>query len=160
MKKDNYDEWERLITPYMIAAGAHEIIFGTDGFPPLPMPQVTAAVGTPLHKDQKDTRDKWNRGNQAGIQTISLNLDVGQKHIIQQHKGKKVRKLWYSIIELHKKNTSRQRGSAIMKWMAFKQGRKLTLSEYISKINGLHIDLLLTVFPLTQNPRCFNSKLG
>ena len=31
-----------------------------------------------------------------------------------------------------------------MKWMAFKQGGKLTLSEYISKFNRFHTDLLLT----------------
>ena len=146
-KNDNYDTWERLITPYLFAAGAHEIIFGVDGFPPLPRPQINAAVGTQLHKDQKDTLDKWNRGNQAGIQTISLSLDVGQKHIIQQHKGMNVRELWYSIRALHKKNTRGQRGSAKMKWMAFKQGNKMTLSEYISKFNSLHINILLTGVP-------------
>ena len=84
------------------------------------MPQINAAVGTPLHKDQKDTLDKWKRGNQAGIQAITLNLDVGHKHIIQQHKGKNVRELWHSIRALHKKNTRGQRGLAKMKWMAFK----------------------------------------
>ena len=77
LKNDNYDTWERLITLYLFAAGAHEIIFGVDGFPPLTRPQINAAEGTPLHKGQKDTLDKWNRGNQAGIQTISLNSDVG-----------------------------------------------------------------------------------
>ena len=82
LKNDNNDTWERLTTPYMFAAGAHDIIFGVDGNPPLPKPHITAAVGTPLHKDQKDTLDEWNMGNEAGIQTINLNLDVGQKHII------------------------------------------------------------------------------
>ena len=55
LKNDNNETWERLITPYLFAAGAHEIIFGTDGQPPLTKPNVTAAVRTPLHKDKKDT---------------------------------------------------------------------------------------------------------
>ena len=67
LKNDNYEIWERLITPYLFAAGAHEMIFGTDGQPPLPKPTITAAVGTPAHKDRKDHLDKWNRPNQAGI---------------------------------------------------------------------------------------------
>ena len=94
LKNDNYDIRERLITPYLFAVGAHEIIFGIDGNPPLPRRLITAAAGTPAHKDQKDILDKWNKSNQAGLQTISLNLDVGQKHIIQQHKEKNVRELW------------------------------------------------------------------
>ena len=93
LKNDNYETWERLITPYLFAAGAHEIIFGVDGQPPLPKPNVTAAAGTPRHKNQKDTLDRWNRGNQAGIQTINLDLNVVQKHIILQHEGKNVREL-------------------------------------------------------------------
>ena len=52
----------------MFVAGAHEMIFGVDGQPSLPKPTITAAVGTPLHKDQKDHLDRWNRGNQADIQ--------------------------------------------------------------------------------------------
>ena len=87
LKNDNYNTSKRLITPYLYATGPHEIIFGVDGNPPLPKPNVTAAAGTPLHKDQKDTLDRWNGGNQAGIQTINLNLDVGQKHINLQHQG-------------------------------------------------------------------------
>ena len=120
LKNDNYETWERLITPYLFAAGAHEMIFRVDGQPPLPKPNVTAAIGTPLHKEQKDHLDRWNRGNQAGIQTISLNLDIGQKHMILQHQGKNVRELWYAIRALHKRNTRGQRGLAKMKWMAFR----------------------------------------
>ena len=93
LKNDNYEIWERLITPYLFAAGAHEMIFGTHGQPPLPWPTITAVVGTPAHKDQKDHLDRWNRANQAAIQTISLNLDVGQKHLIMQHQGKNIREL-------------------------------------------------------------------
>ena len=104
LKNDNYEIWERLITPYLFAAGAHEMIFGTDGQPPLPKPTITAAVGTPAHKDQED--------HQAGIQTISLNLDVGQKHLIMQHHGKNVGELWYAIRALHKRNTRGQMGSS------------------------------------------------
>ena len=51
LKNDNYEVWERLITPHLFAAGAHYIIFGIDGQPPLPKPMVNAAAGTPLHKD-------------------------------------------------------------------------------------------------------------
>ena len=60
LKKDNYETWERLITPYLFAAGAHEMIFGVDGLPPLLKPVITAAVGTPAYKDQKDLLDRWN----------------------------------------------------------------------------------------------------
>ena len=65
LKNDNNEIWERLITPYLFAAGAHEMIFGVDGQPPLPKPTITAAVGTPAHKDQMDHLARWNRGNQA-----------------------------------------------------------------------------------------------
>ena len=58
LKNDNYETCERLITPYLFAAGAHEMIFGVDGQPPLPKPTITAAVGTPLHEDQKDHLDR------------------------------------------------------------------------------------------------------
>ena len=44
LKNDNYEIWERLITPYLFAAGAHEMIFGTDGQPPLLEPTITAAL--------------------------------------------------------------------------------------------------------------------
>ena len=122
LKNYNYETWERLITPYLFAVGAYEIIFGVDGPPPLPKPHVTAAVGTPLHKHQKEHLDRWNRGNQAGIQTISLNLDVGQKHIILQHQGKNVIELWYAIRALHKRNTRGQRGLAKNEWLSSKGG--------------------------------------
>ena len=142
----------------LFAAGAHEIIFGIDGNPPLPKPIISAAAGTPAHKDEKDILDKWNNSNHAGIQTISLNLDVGRKHIIQQHKEKNVRELWYAIRALHKRNTRGQRGLAKMKWMAFRQGGKMTLSEYISKFNSLHTGLLLTGVPFDGELNCCNSR--
>ena len=46
-----------------------------------------------------------------------------------------------------------------MKWMSFRQGAKTTLSEYISKFNSLHTDLLLTVYLLMLRHNYFNSKL-
>ena len=61
-----------------------------------------------------------------------------------QHHGKNVRELWYAIRALHKRNTRGQRGLAKMKWISFRQGAKMTLSENISKFNSLHTDLLLT----------------
>ena len=98
--------------------------------------------------------------NQAGIQTISLNLDVGQKHIIQQHMEKNVRELWYAIRALHKRNIRGQRELAKMKWIAFRQGGKMTLSEYISKFNSLHTDLLLTGVPFDGEAQLLQFQAG
>ena len=58
LKNDNYDIWERLITPSLFAASAHEIIFGIYGNPPLRKPLISAATGTPAHKDQLNILDK------------------------------------------------------------------------------------------------------
>ena len=61
-----------------------------------------------------------------------------------QHQGENVRELRYAIRALHERNTSGQRNLAKMKWMAFRKGAKMTISEYISKFNSLHTYAILT----------------
>ena len=85
---------------------------------------------------------------------------MGRKHIIQQYKEKNVRELWYDVQALHKRNTRGQRGLAKIKWMAFRQGSKMTLSEYILKFKTLYTDLLLTGVPFDGEAQLLQFQAG
>ena len=45
-------------------------------------------------------------------------------------------------------------------WMAFRQGAKMSLSEYISKFNSLHTDLLLTEVPFDAEAQLLQFQAG
>ena len=73
MKNDYFETWERLITPFLFAAGAQEVIFRVDSQPLMPKPTVTATLETPVHKIKENTLTGGIEGTKHAFkQSVSI----------------------------------------------------------------------------------------
>ena len=129
LTNSNYVEWVVNIEASLFSAGCHQIIFGQ---PPLTRPpRLFNTFGVPDAGKEKIIAD-WNKSNQAGVFSISLNVSASQKFLIQQNRQANVLELWEAIRLHHLNNTEGHNALARQKWQAYKQGPKTSLEDDIT----------------------------
>ena len=84
-----YDEWVENIEASLFSAGCHQIIFGQ---PPLTRPPRLFNTFS-FDAGTERTIADWNKSNQAGVFSISLNVSASQKFLIQQNRQANVLEL-------------------------------------------------------------------
>ena len=141
LTNSNYVEWVVNIEASLFSAGCHQIIFGQ---PPLTRPpRLFNTFGVPSAGRENIIAD-WNKSNQAGVFSISLNVSASKKILIQQNRQANVLELWEAIRLHHLNNTEGHNALARQKWQAFRQGPKTSLEDYITSYSGLYNALIQT----------------
>ena len=125
----------------LFSAGCHQIIFGQ---PPLTRPpRLFNTFGVPDAGTERIIAD-WNKSNQAGVFSISLNVSASHKFLIQQNRQANVLELWEAIRLHHLNNTEGHNVLVRQKWQAYKQGPRTSLEDYITSYSRLYNALIQT----------------
>ena len=92
--------------------------------------------------DTKKDVENWDKSDEAGYQTILLNISPDYRFIIQLNQGVTSLQLWTTIKLLNRNNTKGHRGLARQKWQSCKQSAKQSLDKHIAMYGKLHSDFL------------------
>ena len=99
--------------------------------------------GSQAWLDTKRDVENWDKSDEAGYQTILLNISPNYRFIVQQNQGVTALQLWTAIMLLNRNNTKGHGGLVRQRWQSCKQSSKQSLDEYIAAYGKVHSDLLL-----------------
>ena len=88
--------------PCLFSTGCRPLIFGVRGGLPVPRPVNFFTQGSKAWLDTKRDVENWDKSNEAGYQTILLNISPNYRFIVQQNQGVTSLQLWTAIMLLNR----------------------------------------------------------
>ena len=83
----NYEAWSLAMGPCLFSTGCRPLIFGVRGGLPVPRRVNFYTQGIRACLDTKKDVENWDKSDEAGYQTILLNICPDYCFIIQQNRG-------------------------------------------------------------------------
>ena len=142
LTSSNYVTWALAMKPPLFSCGCSSLIFGSYGRPPMQRPVNNFLPNSQAFFQCRYDQDRWDRSDEAGYNTILLNVTPSQRFIVEQNPSSTTLHLWNQIRQLHRNNTNGHRGLARQKWQTCRQTQKLSLDDYISAYGKAHNELL------------------